>query len=519
MPKKLTYEEVKAVFEANGNELISTEYINSDTPLEYICDCGRPDKKRFTKYKQGSRCKKCAEEKRKLTFEQVKNIFESKGNELISAEYINSDAPLDYICDCGKPDKKSLYNFKNGQRCNDCGIKKRSASRKISYKEVREVFENKGNELISKEYIDSKTPLEYICDCGKLDKKRLNDFKRGQRCKECGIKKYSKKLKGREGTKKPIWDLEKMNTIASSKGYKIIDKKYEKKDYQNALFALIQCGNFKHKPKWVVWNSFKKGHECKECSYEKTGKQLWNKKDVEEFYLKHGLEIVNIEEFKTVDKSILCIDKEGFKVQASISNLKKGRKPSPYQYNPHAVENIQHYCKKYRPDYELLSKDYVDIKTEYEWIYKGELLPETINKVFRLTADSFINGGTEHPYINKSKGEKKIQDFLNKEKIVYQPQFKTKECKDKKELPFDFAIWSSEKDKIILVEYDGQQHFEPIDFFGGQETFELTKIHDKIKTDYCKKNGIPLLRIKYTEFDRIEEILDKGLVRIEKTMV
>jgi len=60
---------------------------------------------------------------------------------------------------------------------------------KLAYVEVKEVFESKGNKLISKEYKGNKVPLEYICDCGKLDKKTINNFRNGQRCKACGSKK------------------------------------------------------------------------------------------------------------------------------------------------------------------------------------------------------------------------------------------------------------------------------------------------------------------------------------------
>lgn len=45
----------------------------------------------------------------------------------------------------------------------------------------------------------------------------------------------------------------------------------------------------------------------------------------------------------------------------------------------------------------------------------------------------------------------------------------------------------------------------------AKENLRLTKIRDKIKSDYCKKNKIPLLRIKYTDFNKIENILNREL--------
>lgn len=42
--------------------------------------------------------------------------------------------------------------------------------------------------------------------------------------------------------------------------------------------------------------------------------------------------------------------------------------------------------------------------------------------------------------------------------------------------------------------------------------FEATKRRDKIKNDYCKNNGIELIRIPYTEFDNIPKILRNKLM-------
>lgn len=49
----------------------------------------------------------------------------------------------------------------------------------------------------------------------------------------------------------------------------------------------------------------------------------------------------------------------------------------------------------------------------------------------------------------------------------------------------------------ILIEYDGKQHFQPIDYFGGKEQYNKNKIRDDIKDEYCKKNNMPLLRLPY----------------------
>ena len=50
-----------------------------------------------------------------------------------------------------------------------------------------------------------------------------------------------------------------------------------------------------------------------------------------------------------------------------------------------------------------------------------------------------------------------------------------------------------------LIEYDGRQHFESVDIWGGEDALLKRKINDEIKNNYCIKNRIPLLRISYLE--------------------
>ena len=51
------------------------------------------------------------------------------------------------------------------------------------------------------------------------------------------------------------------------------------------------------------------------------------------------------------------------------------------------------------------------------------------------------------------------------------------DCIVKRSLKFDFQI----PDLGILIEYDGIQHYEPLDFFGGIKTFKKLQEYDSIK--------------------------------------
>jgi len=49
----------------------------------------------------------------------------------------------------------------------------------------------------------------------------------------------------------------------------------------------------------------------------------------------------------------------------------------------------------------------------------------------------------------------------------------------------------------IGIEYQGKQHFEPVECFGGAFEFEKTKKRDEEKYNECKKHGIKLLYVSY----------------------
>lgn len=118
------------------------------------------------------------------------------------------------------------------------------------------------------------------------------------------------------------------------------------------------------------------------------------------------------------------------------------------------------------------------------------------------------------PKCNYSKGELAIEAFLKDKKLTFSPQFRLKDCRDKRSLPFDFAVFEDvEKTKLkCLIEYDGEQHFKICkNFKMTEEKLADTKRRDNIKSEYCKKNNIYLIRIPYFEFDNIQSILEKCL--------
>lgn len=159
MFKKNSFDFVKNIFELDGCTLVSTEYTNSKTLLEYKCNCGNEEicKISFDNFTKGIRCSKCRQsryeesmmakvgvkhhcmipesrnrmiekikEAKRMKFEDVKKIFEEKSCCLLQNDYNGSKEKMKVKFECGYKGLISLNHFQSGRRCNnrEC-IKKR----------------------------------------------------------------------------------------------------------------------------------------------------------------------------------------------------------------------------------------------------------------------------------------------------------------------------------------------------------------------------------------------------------
>lgn len=113
---------------------------------------------------------------------------------------------------------------------------------------------------------------------------------------------------------------------------------------------------------------------------------------------------------------------------------------------------------------------------------------------------------------NKSKGEKMIENWLKENNIKYIYNFELKMnvvVRKSNIILADFYIPS----KNCIIEYNGRQHYIPIEYFGGEIAFEEQKNRDLILEKYCNKNSIKLLIIKYDQKqEEIFKCLEKELL-------
>lgn len=110
-----------------------------------------------------------------------------------------------------------------------------------------------------------------------------------------------------------------------------------------------------------------------------------------------------------------------------------------------------------------------------------------------------------------SKGEALIQSILTENNISFKQQYSFQDCLTENgySCKFDFAIFTDANELKCLIEYDGIQHFEENNW-----GLEKNQLRDRIKDNYCLQNKIPLIRIPYTDFGKIN--IDYINERIEK---
>lgn len=294
--------------------------------------------------------------------------------------------------------------------------------RKIDYELVKKEFEERGYILLSSEYINNSSKLEYLCP-NHLEKGvqqiTFANFTRGRGCAYCAKRKKKTQQEYIEelDLKKPT--IEVLGTYNGLKA-KILHK----------------CKVCKHEWEVIPDNLLNRKNGCPKC-----GKRA--KLTNEDF----------LEKLDKINPNIKPLD----------------------EYVSH-IHKMRFQC----------------VKCGHVW----EAKPNNI-----------LNG-KGCPKCKSSKGERKIQEILNKYCIEYNIQYKFKDCCNENVLPFDFYLPSYK----LCIEYDGIQHFSPCTFGGiskekAEENLKSCKLRDKIKDDFCLANGIKLIRIPYTEFDNIESII------------
>ena len=117
-----------------------------------------------------------------------------------------------------------------------------------------------------------------------------------------------------------------------------------------------------------------------------------------------------------------------------------------------------------------------------------------------VASKHLIYGSTQSCGCAYSLGETHIKDILDKNLISYKKEYTINI--NNLRLRYDFAIY--ENNKIIrLVEFDGPHHHKKQTFQVSEKQCNITQQHDLIKNQWAKEQKIPLVRIPYSQRDKI----------------
>lgn len=370
---------------------------------------------------------------------------------------------------------------------------------------VQEVYELFGNEYnVLGLYVNGKTKvLLKHNECNNTFEIMPNNFLTRRKCPHCSrIEGNNKKMKTTDEFKIDVFNLVKneYEVLGEYKGFGV-----------KILIKHNKCGH-EFSPTPV---SFLSGSRCPCCARKNSA--LEQTKTHSQF-IQEVFELFG-DEYTVLGEYVHCNEK--ITIRHNICGNIYDAKPSSITKGSGCLQCFRNSKRKSTEQFK--QEVYNLTGNEYEVIgeYKNnrtniEIKHNDCDNVFNISPSNFLRGN-RCPSCSKSKGEKMISDWLEINGKSYSPQYKFDDCKNILPLPFDFAIFNSENELILLIEYDGEQHFRPVNFGGisdeeALKNFKITQQRDKIKNTYCKNNDIPLLRIPYWDFNNIEEILESNLI-------
>jgi len=382
---------------------------------------------------------------------------------------------------CGHEYEVLPRMFLGGNRCPKCA----GHIKKTHEEFVREVFDLVGDEYeVLGKYINAKTSVQMQHNkCGYVFEMRAGTFISGARCPKCGGKlqltndEFLGRLKNMYGDEyTPLEEYKTTNTKIKMR-HNICGHEY-----------LVQ-------PAHIM-----RGVRCPNCC--KTVKRT-HKEFVEMVSDLTGEEYIVLGEYKNIKTKILMKhEKCGHEYFVQPNSFISGRR-CPKCYGNQKLTNKEFTGRIY----DLVRDEYTFLEEYIGYMDKIKVCHNECGHVYRVTPSSFFQG-TRCPKCSFSKGEKRVTEFLEDNEFKYESEKVFKDLKDGGYLRFDFYL---PKHKIA-IEYDGRQHYEPVNYNGksdekAEKYFKITQKHDKMKNDYCLKNNIKLIRIPYWEYDNISDIL------------
>lgn len=339
-------------------------------------------------------------------------------------------------------------------------------------------------------YVNNKTKVEVICKMHGPFSQLAQHHMRGRGCTQCGNEYNSERQRSNteEFTQKAI------EIHGNKYDYLLVDYTTSA---EKVIITCKQHGPFPQTP-----GDHLSGYGCPTCGNEK-GKQARTR---------------NTEQFIKLAKQV-----HGDRYDYSLVVYKKAFREVQIRCSIHGIfsqKPAMHLqgqgCHKCAGTMRLTQDEFIERATEthgskYDYSKVNYTNSATKVEILCLRHGSFFQAPRDHlgrhgcQLCYSSTGEERISNILTRWGIKFTRQKKFDKCRNKKLLPFDFYFQVG--NCRILLEFDGDQHFQPVEHFGGIDHYQKTKTNDAIKTNFAKKHGFILIRVPYDQLASAEMIL------------
>jgi len=490
MPAKMSQNEfVRKAKEIHGDKFNydKVNYVNSTTKVVITCPVHGDFLQTPRNHLVGG-CKKCADSNRdylRVTLDQFIDRANKKHKnkyDYSKVNYVNTKDKVIIGCPIHGDFEQEGNSHLLGVGCPKCaGVKKLT----------QDEFEQKSKEIhgdkydySKSKYKNSSTKVEIICPIHGSFLQTPNSHMQGIGCKKCGSNEVRNKLVRSQDDYINL--VEKVHNGKYS---------YEKTKYVDAHTPIIiTCpihGDFKQSP-----NGHLLGKGCSKCAgkymdqdyFIELAKQVHgNKYDYSKVFFQGG---------KTPVEIICPIHGSFTQAPGNHVNAKQG---CPECGTEKAHEKVRlgkdEFIKRAK---EVHGDKFNYDKLQYTSLRDNVTITCPKHGDFSQNAQNHLYG-FGCPKCSQSRGEKIVGDILTKNNVNYERQKRFTKCFNIgpsgkcTRLPMDFYL----PDYNAVIEYDGIQHYQPIETFGGEKAFKSTKIRDEIKNTYCRENGIKMIRISY----------------------
>lgn len=281
----------------------------------------------------------------------------------------------------------------------------------------------------------------------------------------------------------------------------LIEEGYElKSEYvKNSIKVTLKppCGHDEYE---VEPKSFKKGCRCPECAIKKTNKGLEkHKEEISQKVRKEFIELVKKEGYEMLGEYVNSHTKITLKppcghdeYEVKPNNFKNGNRcPECAREKKRTFQKER--SSKFKLEFvEILEKEGYEMLSEYKGVDKKVSLKCNKGHIYSVKPSDFKKGSRCPECNTSSHGEELTKKILEQYNIVFEREKKFDGLTGLggRNLRFDFYI----PEHNVIIEINGEGHYKE---YTNNFLNDNTIIHDKIKREFCKQQGIKLYDIEY----------------------